>query len=330
MTATSRSELRLELERSTLGLINMVAFETSSRRHFRAFEAATGVALATSDIRFIECLSGRDPMPVSQVARGLGVDLSQASRQTRNLADAGYLLRRDDPADRRRTLVELSDDGVALLDRWLQTWATDYQHASDGWSEADGVDLDRWFTCVRDALVHALPDRPVSAVAERWLTIHPSGELPAWRRSLTASVVGLVSWVGQSDGFDELLESHHAPIRQQAFFTLRLVSRKGPLSVAEVAEALGIDHSQASKRLTQLTDLGLVDRAVDAFDRRSSLVRVSKRGAALEGRIRDTQLNDFHSILPAVSAADRDRWTELTQRYVAQLFGAADARPSFE
>ena len=323
MTSDLRTAKDLALERSTLGLINSVAYSSSSRAHARNFREATGVALPTSDIRFLEYLSGREAVPTSLLARDLGIDLSQASRQARQLCEAGYVERATDPADRRRTLLALAPTGLALMDEWLLFWSADYRRVTATWSGRDLIDLDRWFGLVRAALVAALPDRPTSSVPERWLALAESENLRAEHRSLTATTIGLVSWVGQSGGFNDLLEAHDVPLRQHAFFTLRVVSHQGPLSVADVAERMGTDHSQASKRLTQLVDLGLVERAVDSFDRRSSLVRVSRRGAALESRILEAQLEDTIGILGDIVADDRARWTGLTHRYLDELFGSA-------
>ena len=319
----------LELERATLGLINMVAYSASSRAHARDFAAATGVALPTSDIRLLEYLSGRGDVPTSTVAHDLGIDLSQASRRSRQLSDAGYVVRGADPSDLRRTLLRLSPVGVTLLDEWLLAWSTGYRDVSTEWTSSDQLALEHWFRRVRDVLVEALPDRPASAVPDRWLALTEQDALGPQHRALTATAVGLVSWVGQSGGFNDLLEAQGVPLRQHAFFTLRVVSHHGPLSVAEVAERLGTDHSQASKRLSRLVDLGLADRAVDSFDRRSSLVRVSKRGAAVERRVRDAQLEGFADILGEIGPADRTRWTALTRRYVTGLF-AAHSRPHLD
>lgn len=309
----------LELERATLGLINMVAYASSSRAHARGFAEATGVVLATSDVRLLEYLSGRDVVPTSTLAHDLGIDLSQASRQARLLSEAGYVDRQTDPADRRRTLLRLTAAGLVLLDEWLLAWSADYRDTSAEWQSADLVALDHWFRRVRDSLVAALPDRPASSVPDRWLALTENDGLRPDHRALTATVVGLVSWVGQSGGFNDLLEAHGVPLRQHAFFTLVMVSQHGPLSVAEVADRMGVDHSQASKRLSQLVELGLVDRAVDSFDRRSNLVRVSRRGAALERRVLTAQLEGFAGILGETSPADQDLWTALTRRYLDEL-----------
>lgn len=307
------------LERATLNMVNMVAFSSSSREHAREFLRATGVALAPSDIRLIEYLSGRGDMPTSIVATDLQIDLSQASRQARQLAEAGFVARVQDAEDRRRTLLGLTSAGADLLDKWLESWSAGYRAATRGCSEEELTSLDEWFDRVLRTFMRALPERPSPTVSGHWLSLNRTADLSPAERSLTATVIDLVAWVGHSSGFEALLDLYGAPINQQTFFTLRTVAREGPLSVAEVAELLGIDRSQASKRLTQLTELDLVDRAVDSFDRRSSLVRISRRGRALDDVIRKAQLERFIHVLGEVSPGDRERWTALTTRYVDAL-----------
>jgi DNA-binding MarR family transcriptional regulator len=305
------------LERSTLELINLVAYGTISRKHAHDFTMATGIELPPSDIRLVEYLSGRDAVSTTAIAHALGVDLTQASRQLSQLETAGHIARWSDPTDRRRTLVALTPAMSDCLDRWLLHWVRDYQEPVRGWSKADQIDLAHWFRTVQSSLERALPGRPVSGVPGRWRAMVHDEDLPDHHLDLVSTTIGLVAWVAQSGGYNDLLEAHEAPIRQLEYFTLRVVSRHGPLPVAEVASRMAVDPSQASKRLTQLTRLGLVDRTVDDADRRSTLVRVSAAGADLEQGIQRAQLVDFVSILDPVPADKRRRWTALTEAYLS-------------
>jgi DNA-binding MarR family transcriptional regulator len=307
------------LETATLHLVNMTAYGSSSRAHSRRLRDVTGIDLPPSDIRLLEFLSGRDPLPLSALAAELGIDLAQASRQATALEALGHVVRVTDPADRRRTLVSLSRSTERLMDRWLLDWSTGYVAAVDGWSGEDVGHLTRWFALVHRRFDEGLPGRDTSHILERWQELVPPGDYDPAVRQFLRTLVGLLSWVGQSGGFNDLLELVKAPIRQHAFFTLRVVARHGPMAIAEVADQMAIDPSQASKRLRQLTDLGLVDRAVDTFDRRSNRVRVSRKGAALDRKVRETQLETFQLILGELPPVDRERWTELVEQFLTQL-----------
>jgi DNA-binding MarR family transcriptional regulator len=138
-------------------------------------------------------------------------------------------------------------------------------------------------------------------------------------RSYLETMVRLVRLVGLSRGFDDMLEKIQAPIRQHAYFALRLIGRHGPMAISEVAARLGVDPSQASKRVRTLQEHKLVDRTVDGFDRRSWRVRGSQRGATLIERVHELQLSGFREVLGELPDAERARWTGLMERLLAQL-----------
>jgi DNA-binding MarR family transcriptional regulator len=306
----------VHLETLTLRLLNRVVYATSSRGMSRQVRAVTGIDLPPSGLRLLQLLAGRPAVAASTVAAEMAVDLSQVSRQAGQLEHFGYLTRTTDLTDRRRTLLRLTPATAALLDQWLLAWSNDYLTPVAGWPRRDVVDLNGWFSMVHDRLEKALPGRPVARSAARWQSLVDPGEYEPAVRTFLSTVMELVSWAGQSGGFNDLLEIVGGAIRQQVYFTLRVVARHGPMPIVDVAEPLGIDPSQASKRIRELTDLKLVDRAVDGFDRRNNLIRVSRKGAALLAKVRETQLTGFLDVLGAVSGPDRERWTELMQRYL--------------
>jgi DNA-binding MarR family transcriptional regulator len=309
---------RLALEEATLRLVNAVAFMAGTRAHSRRLRAATGIELPPSYLRFIELLSGREPAPMSVVARDLGIDLAQASRQAGHLEAAGHIVRNTDPDDRRRTLVALSASTTAMLDEWLLAWSRDYLPAAARWRTDEIACVADWFALAHHRLVEALPDRPRSAAADRWAELAGAGFEPETRHFLH-TMISFVTWISQSRGFDDLLELIDAPVRQTNFFTLQVIRHSGPLPIAEVAERLAIDPSQASKRLRELTDLRLVDRAVDGFDRRSNLIRVSRKGVTLLTKVAQVQMTAFEGLTADLSPDDRRRWTPLVQAYVDRM-----------
>jgi DNA-binding MarR family transcriptional regulator len=313
-----------DLETITLRLLNRVAYATGSRWMSRQVRDVTGIDLPPSCLRLLQLLAGRPPVAASALAAELAIDLSQVSRQASQLEALGYLERSTDPSDRRRTLVELSPPTAKLLDQWLLVWSNDYLLPIADWSSQDVAELTRWFAVVRDRLEDALPGRPAARSPERWQALVDPGEYDPVVREFLSTIMGLVSWAGQSGGFNDLLKFVRAPIREPGYFTLRVVARHGPMPIVDVADWLGIDPSQASKRLRQLTDLRLVDRAVDGFDRRNNLIRVSRRGSSLLAKVRETQLTGFREVLGPISAKDRKLWTALTRRYVEALVQARE------
>ena len=60
----------------------------------------------------------------------------------------------------------------------------------------------------------------------------------------------------------------------------------GPMSIGQLAEALGSGKPAASILVERLVQLGLVERAEDLLDRRRTIARVTSQGEELVARLR--------------------------------------------
>lgn len=65
-------------------------------------------------------LLAEGPMAVSHLAARLGVTTGTASLMTTQLAEYGLIERREDPADRRRTLVSVAPGRTDVVETWLR------------------------------------------------------------------------------------------------------------------------------------------------------------------------------------------------------------------
>jgi DNA-binding MarR family transcriptional regulator len=302
----------VRLASATLDLVNLIAFTAHGRAFSRRFRDATGVDLPAAELRTLLVLTQGDARSGGDLAAALAIDLGQASRQISALERAGLVERSPDPADRRRSLVALSERGAEVDRRWRAAWLQDYLRPVARWPEADVADLTRWLRLVDAALRRGLGAPGGRRVAGL-------GAVAPHLRSYADSVVSVVELVGTSHGFDDLLRELRAPIRQSAYFVLRLVDVHGPLPITEVGQRAGVDQSQASKQVQVLEEHDLVERAADGFDRRSTLVRASRRGRTLVRRVRDFQLAGLRGLLSGTTHSDRDRWTELVAALVDEL-----------
>lgn len=79
--------------------------------------AAIDDIVTLPQLRVLVMVSSRGGMNLGAVAAGLGVHPSNATRAVERLVVAGLLDRRDDPADRRNLVLELSAAGRALVER---------------------------------------------------------------------------------------------------------------------------------------------------------------------------------------------------------------------
>jgi DNA-binding MarR family transcriptional regulator len=75
-----------------------------------------GGLLGAARFRMLGSLRERDGLSVSEVADAVGVDQPRASRLVNDAAERGLVTRRPDDRDARRSVVQLTDAGRALLE----------------------------------------------------------------------------------------------------------------------------------------------------------------------------------------------------------------------
>jgi DNA-binding MarR family transcriptional regulator len=84
---------------------------------------------------------------------------------------------------------------------------------------------------------------------------------------------------------------------------LASIDRHGPLTPSELAAHERVRRPTATRLLSRLTELGLVERAADPADRRSALISTSAAGRALLRRLR-TRKNQYLAQRLAALEAD--------------------------
>jgi DNA-binding MarR family transcriptional regulator len=87
---------------------------------------------------------------------------------------------------------------------------------------------------------------------------------------------------------------------------LATVERHGPLTPSELADRERIKRPTATRLLARLEAEGLVARAPDPHDGRSSLIALSDEGRALLGTVRSRKDAFLERRLRALDAADRE------------------------
>jgi DNA-binding MarR family transcriptional regulator len=68
-------------------------------------------------------------MPVNELARRLEVAPATVSLMISELSKKGLLVRREDEADRRRTIVSIAEDRTTAVEAWLSASAQAWQVA---------------------------------------------------------------------------------------------------------------------------------------------------------------------------------------------------------
>ena len=85
--------------------------------------------LSAGQFEFLRVIAGRDDCRVNDLAREIAITVGATSKAVDRLEAAGWVSRRPNPANRRSSLLALTDDGRRLLDaarptveHELQTW----------------------------------------------------------------------------------------------------------------------------------------------------------------------------------------------------------------
>jgi DNA-binding MarR family transcriptional regulator len=88
-----------------------------------------GCSLAPRHLSLLSYLLFDGPMTVTELAGKLQVAPTTASLMVGDLSRQGVLNRDEDPADRRRTIVSISDEKCPAVDAWLARGAQAWKNA---------------------------------------------------------------------------------------------------------------------------------------------------------------------------------------------------------
>ncbi|BDB60895.1 MULTISPECIES: MarR family winged helix-turn-helix transcriptional regulator [Rhodococcus] len=106
---------------------------------------------------------------------------------------------------------------------------------------------------------------------------------------------------------------------------LVLVGTRGPLTLAGVADELGVDPSGASRAVDKLMKAGLLDRRDSPEDRRKLALTLTPDGAAVVHTVMDHRRDAIAAVLSRLSAGQRD---ELAAAF--GVFAEAAGEPATE
>jgi DNA-binding MarR family transcriptional regulator len=109
-------------------------------------------------------------------------------------------------------------------------------------------------------------------------------------------------------------------------YALRAVVQDGPLSVNDLAGALVLDKSSASRLARGLVEGGLVGRVADPDDARAVHLEATAAGRALHERIAQDLAREYGSLLADFSDAERARVVEAVRRLAGAVARRVDAR----
>jgi DNA-binding MarR family transcriptional regulator len=109
----------------------------------RLKSSAANLAGDPAALHVVHMVKEHGPLRLTALAEAATLDASTVSRHVQHLEAAGHLARTPDPADRRATLIELTDSGHALLREALAVRGRLLDEVLAGWEPADRQALAR-------------------------------------------------------------------------------------------------------------------------------------------------------------------------------------------
>jgi DNA-binding MarR family transcriptional regulator len=86
----------------------------------------------------------------------------------------------------------------------------------------------------------------------------------------------------------QVIEAHGLVIQSAHYPFLAAVDRAGPLTIGDLAQAVGISQPGATRTISQLQDLGYLELNAAPEDQRRKLASLTKKGQALVDRSKET------------------------------------------
>ncbi|HEX5143829.1 MAG TPA: MarR family transcriptional regulator [Mycobacterium sp.] len=103
-----------------------------------------------------------------------------------------------------------------------------------------------------------------------------------------------------------------APLR-----ALQALEKLGPSKVTDLADAMDLLPSTASRLSDRLADAGLITRSVSPTNRRATLLELTEAGRAVLAELIDLRLRAFGEVVAAMNNADRVALVQGTEAFTA-------------
>lgn len=129
---------------------------------------------------------------------------------------------------------------------------------------------------------------------------------------------------------DRLVRRAGARIERGAYIVLAAIGDSGTTRLSATAKQLGIDVSTASRHVSRLCELGLLERTVDAADHRAAKLALNDAGRRALDEIRAARHEALAELLAEWSQSDLDRLARYLERLNSDLIDRVDAEQGDE
>jgi len=100
-------------------------------------------------------------------------------------------------------------------------------------------------------------------------------------RHLHGSLLDIVSLINRPQLDEVLIKEAAIPLERALFPLLVVIDKFGPIGVVDLADRVGRDYTTVSRQIAKLASLDLVERKVDAKDRRIRETAISPKGKVM-------------------------------------------------
>lgn len=154
-----------------------------------------------------------------------------------------------------------------------------------------------------------------------WGEQRPDLDFEAMRVALGINVVT----ARYSEIYGDLIKSLGITLGEfDVLATLRRNGKRGVLTPKEIARVAMISPSGLTNRLTRLENMGHIDRQMDPTDRRSSLVRLTVKGAKTADIAIERLSGEMNAVFHGLNKRDLEAFT----RVIEALLGKVESKIS--
>jgi DNA-binding MarR family transcriptional regulator len=147
--------------------------------------------------------------------------------------------------------------------------------------------------------------------------MHRDGASPA--RQVQDAFTRLLWWAQRGDVRRSLLSTASRTLSTNDITLLRMIIKRGPVRVSDLASWQGVDKSTVTPQVHRLEQRDVVARHSDPADKRAVLLTATDHGRQQLQEIDKAGVHLFENALDAWSPADRHALATLMQRLADEL-----------
>ena len=146
-----------------------------------------------------------------------------------------------------------------------------------------------------------------------------NAQMNPWSDELHAVFLRLNGYMNRPDRDSCLLERAGLRLDRALYPLLVRIGYAEPISVVDLADLVGRDHSTVSRQAAKLESLGLVERQVAAHDQRMRLLKPSAAGREMLARFANVRRQILDERLGDWTAEARNQLLDLLQHLAGRM-----------